>query len=446
MAWAAEAVCVRAHGGPPMAKLGKDEVVTIRVLKRRGESASRIARELGVTEGAVRYRLRREASGAKDGRQGKTFGLETLGLERAVGAWWAAEAERIGEARPPCVRDLFDYLRHEHGYGGSYKAVLRYARRRFGVPAIRTYRRIETPPGVQSQSDWAERTADVGDEGGPTKLYAFVMVLSHSRRSAVVWCRSQDQLSWHQAHTEAYRRLGGVAPVNRIDNLKTGVARGAGAWGKINESYRIYARQMRFHVDPHQAYRPEQKGKVERKVQALDRLGLSGKRFEGLAARQAWTDAKLAADDERRLCPATGKTVAESWREERPHLQALPATLPDPFDLVRTPTVAKDCTVRIEGRVYGVPFRFAGTRVEVRGTAREIQICDPATGELVARYPRGTAARIQIDEACYRGKATLRVLPPPPLGKMARKILEIAELPVEARPIDVYAALAGVAR
>ena len=51
-----------------------------------------------------------------------------------------------------------------------------------------------------------------------------------------------------------------------------------------------------------------------------------------------------------------------------------------------------------------------------------------------------------IDPACYDGPGTAQVLPPKPLGRMARKLQEIAELPVERRPVDLYAALAEVAR
>jgi hypothetical protein len=39
-------------------------------------------------------------------------------------------------------------------YHGSYQGVLRYVRARFGRPRIRTYRRVETVPGSQCQSDW----------------------------------------------------------------------------------------------------------------------------------------------------------------------------------------------------------------------------------------------------------------------------------------------------
>ena len=47
--------------------------------------------------------------------------------------------------------------------------------------------------------------------------------------------------------------------------------------------------------------------------------------------------------------------------------------------------------------------------------------------------------------SCYEGKATDRVLPPRPLGRMGRKLQEIYEQPVAQRPIDLYAALAEVA-
>ncbi|RUL85958.1 hypothetical protein TsocGM_17480 [Tautonia sociabilis] len=148
----------------------------------------------------------------------------------------------------------------------------------------------------------------------------------------------------------------------------------------------------------------------------------------------------------RRICPATGRTVAESWEAERPALRPLPALLPEPFDTVRTATVHKDCTVRFEGRGYVVPFAYVGCRVEVRGCSGTVQVLDPQTAAVLVSYPRHTAERVLIDPACYEGRGTDRVLPPKPLGRMARRLQEIAAMPVQSRPIDLYAALAEVAR
>ncbi len=419
--------------------------MTIEVLRQRGQSASQAARILGVTEGAVRYHRRRARDGAADGRS-KPLQVEQLGLAEVIEHWWQAQAEALGDDRPPSVQLLHDYLREEYGYSGSYKSVRKFARARYGRPPVRPFRRVETPPGAQTQSDWGEfRGVDLGGPDGPATVYCFVMVLSHSRQHAVVWSRSTDQLAWHHVHNEAYRRLGGVAAVNRIDNLKTGVARGSGAWGIINEQYRVYARSMGFHVDACEARCPEQKGKTERRVGVWKRLAVHTRAFDGLAGLQDWTDALLGDDARRRTCPATGRSVAASWEAERPALRPLPEPLPEPFDLLRTATVHKDCTVRFEGRSYVVPFAYVGRVVEVRGCSGTVQVLDPQTAAVLVAYPRHTAERLLIDPACYEGRGTDRVLPPKPLGRMARRLQEIAAMPVQARPIDLYAALAEVA-
>ncbi len=420
--------------------------MTIEVLQQHAQSQRHTARILGVSEGAVRYHLRRATGRAADGRQ-KPSRIEQLGLADAVAHWWQAQAEITGQERPPSVLLLQEFLRDEYGYNGSYKSVRKFVRARYGRPPLRPFRRVETPPGCQTQSDWGEfRGVDLGDSDGPTTIYAFVMVLSHSRKEAVVWSRSMDQLAWHHVHNEAYRRLGGVAAVNRIDNLKTGVARGCGAWGQINEQYRVYARMMGFHVDACEVRAPEQKGKTERRVGDCKNLNIQDRHFDGLAGLQSWIDADRACRAGKRICPATGLSVAASWEAEKPFLRPLPELLPEPFDTVRTAPVHKDCTVRFEGRTYIVPFIYAGRTVEVRGCSGSVQILDPQTAAMLISYPRHTQGRILIEPACYDGPGTAAVLPPKPLGRMARKLQEIAALPVERRPVDLYAALAEVAR
>jgi hypothetical protein len=51
-----------------------------------------------------------------------------------------------------------------------------------------------------------------------------------------------------------------------------------------------------------------------------------------------------------------------------------------------------------------------------------------------------------IDSSHYDGPSTQAVIAPPPLGRMGRRLEEIAQLPVANRPVDLYAALAEVAR
>ena len=419
-------------------RLRAEEVLTIQVLAEKGQANTAIARALGVTEGNVRYHVRRVAAGATDGRGPKPFAAESH----------AAVIEGLVErgrqaSRPVNLREMFEQLVHEHQYPHSYKSLVRFMRRKYGKPKIRTYRRVETPPGAQTQTDWGEypcvRFAD-----GWRPMHAFHMVLSHSRMPAVVWSRMENQLSWLHCHNEAYRRLGGVAAVNRIDNLKTGIARGAGAWGIINPAYQSYACAVGFHVDACEARAANAKGKVEAKVR-LGRLCLDPREqvFETEEELQSWTDARVKRWATRAICPATGLSVQESWENELARLPVLPL-LPEPFDVALTRTVHLDCKVNFEGRQYAVPFELVNQQVEVRGCASTVQVL--ARGKMIRQYPRHTAERILIDPKCYEGPETADVLPPRPLGRMGRRLQEIMDLPVEKRPLDLYRALAEVAR
>ena len=168
-------------------RLSREEKVTIEVLAEKGQNHCQIARTLGVTEGTVRYHLRRVGEGRQDGRRNKPFQVQA----------WAEVIEHWveghqGSTRPMNVRALHEHLVYEWGYEGSYRSVLRYVRRRYGYPQVRTYRRVETPPGAQCQTDWVEfPRLDVGE--GPEPLSALVMVLSHSRMLAIVWSSTKDQ-------------------------------------------------------------------------------------------------------------------------------------------------------------------------------------------------------------------------------------------------------------
>ena len=229
-----------------------------------------------------------------------------------------------------------------------------------------------------------------------------------------------------------------------MDNVKTAVARGAGPWGELTPSYRRYAKAVRFHIDACLPRCPEHKGKVERNI-------LDHQRSSDVCNRhwQSWGHLQEHANvmdrhlAQRRICPATGTAVIEAWHQELCYLSAVPL-LPEPFDLVATRRVQSDCTVGFESRRYSVPFELLDRMVEVRGCARVVQVVHE--GCVVAEHPRHTPERILIDPAHYQGEATDKVLPPMPLGRMGRRLQEISSMSPQQRPVDLYAALAEVAR
>lgn len=407
------------------------------VLLEQGHTQSAVARLLGVSEGTVRYHRKRMKGAALDGR--RTQVPKAAAFSAAIEAWRSQQTEgRINLAL------LHDWLCREHGYTGSLKSVQRYWKRTYPAPKIRSRRRVETPPGAQAQVDWVEFPGvTLGREA--VDLVALIVTLSWSRKRAVVWARGKDMLSWQSCQIACLQRLGGVPAVLRIDNVKTAIATGSGSWGKINETYRRFATQLRFHVDACQPRHPQGKGKVER--HARDLRGIVDPReehFDTLDALQAATDNRLEDRFRNLICPVTGTTIAEAWERERRLLTPLPATLPEPFDIVVYRPVGIDCTVNFEGRRYSVPFRFVGQQVEVRGHAGRVQMLKDMA--VIADHARGTAALLVRDEAHYEGENTDRVLAPMPLGRMGRSLQEIAASGVQHRSLELYARLAEVAR
>lgn len=419
-----------------MAGIDLETRMTIKTLAAKGASCAEMGRLLGLPESNVRYHLRRIRGEAVDGRSLQP--RRAAKVAEAIEHWMGCQAEA-----PRNLAALHDWLVAEHEYGGSLRSVQRFVAERYGAPPRRARRRVETPPGAQAQLDWAIFPGVVVD-GRPRELSALLLSLSFSRWCAMWWSERRTQLAWLAGHNELLRRVGGVPAVIRIDNDAAAVAHGAGPWGTLSEPYRRYALTVRFHVDLCLPREPRAKGKIERRVRASrQRIDPTRERWRDLAELQSFTDEAMLADAHRRLCPATGGSVQQAYESERTALGELPS-LPEPFDAVATRLVSTDALVAFEGRQYSVPFGLLGQRVEVRGVAGRVQIVHGR--QVVAEHERHTAARLLIATAHYDGPSTERVSAPPPLGRMGRRLQELAAMPVAQRPIDLYEALAGVAR
>ncbi len=423
-----------------MGRLGPEAIVCAQVLQERGRSVRSIAADLGVDESTVRYRLQRLRAQIPDGRRGKAEVCHAHDV--VIELWMRRQAAMPG--RPEGVRVLYDLLVCEHGFTGTYKSVLRYVRRRMPAPPMRPVRRVETRPGLQAQVDWVQSRPLIVEElsDRPVQLQAFVMTLSHSRMWAVVWSIRQDLLAWLECHNRALTWLGGVPASIRIDNLKTGVAQGAGAWAVLHPGYASYARQLGFIIDPCRVRTPQDKGKVERRGHDVKHLLVrEGERFASVAALQAASGQRIDEHAHRLICPVTGGTIHAAWRAEQAVLTPLPMTLPQPFDVQVHRRVGRDSLVAFEGRQYSVPYGHAGGFVEVRGCAGTVEIY--RRGDRVACFPRHTACRLLVDQSHYDGVSDAPVIAPAPLGRLARRLVlprswELPQLTAPAAGLERY--------
>ncbi len=421
-----------------MGQLSRNEIGAIQALAQHQVGRRETARLLDVDESTVRYHLRRATNGHEDGRKKQP---EACGAyAEFISEWLAGErtrAEELGSERPPNLKALYEDLVTQKQYSGSYKAVVRYVRRRTAPVKVRPHRRVEVRPGSQAQVDWTPVPLEIAELDGLIVLQAFVLVLSFSRMWTVVWKRGQDMLNWLDAHNQAFLDVEGVPLTVRHDNTKTAVAQGAGSRGKIHPVYASYAHQLGFLTDACEAYCAERKGKVERRARDLQRLQVRhGEAFASLEHLSAACRERRLARAQSLVNPLTGRSIYDSWRQEVPTLKTLPASLPTPFDTTVRREVDASSLVCFEGRQYQVPFLQTGRIVEVRGCAEAVEIYSGR--DLVATYPRRTDCRILLDQRLYDGEGDERVARPVPLGKVGREIALERSWEAPVRSLDTY--------
>ncbi len=114
--------------------------ITIKTLASKGLAKRAIARQLSLSEGTVRYHLRRIAAQVSDRRARQV--RRAAAHREAIAHWMSAQGEGALN-----VAALHEWLMREHGYVGSLRSVQRFVAEEYPPPPIRARRRIETPAG-----------------------------------------------------------------------------------------------------------------------------------------------------------------------------------------------------------------------------------------------------------------------------------------------------------
>jgi transposase len=179
--------------------------------------------------------------------------------------------EYIGEHLPVnTVATIHQRLRDEQGLGASYTSLRRYVRLEFAREAALaqvTVLKDDPPPGEEAQLDYEYLGQWLDPRMGKRqRVWAFVMVLSHSRH---LFCYPVLRLTvWAfiEAHLAAFRFFGGVPRRLVCDNLASGVLRPDLCDPRLNRSYRELAVHYDCLIDPARVSHPKDKPRVERPV------------------------------------------------------------------------------------------------------------------------------------------------------------------------------------
>jgi len=204
----------------------------------------------------------------------------------------------------------------------------------------------------------------------------FVATLGASDYTYAEITRTQNSDDWISSHVRALAFFGGVPEVIVPDNLKAGVTHASRYEPELNRSYQEFAQHYDVAVIPTRVRKPRDKALVEVHVQIVERRILAPLRnrvfFSVPEANEAIWD--LLHDLNRQpFQKRPGSRHSEFEALDQPLLRPLPA---QPLELStwKQTTVGLDYHVSVLGHAYSVPHTHAKSRVDVRITARLIEV------------------------------------------------------------------------
>jgi transposase len=326
-----------------------------------GMSNSELARRLGVSEGTIRYRLKRIRSGAKDRRSQRKSSISLF--SDLIDTWVKENGEK---RRRSTMKSFYGTLVNYHGCRSSYDAFRRYIRKHHPeLLAKGVCIRTETPPGQLGLVDWKESIpVRLGRWENLVSVNFLMVELGFSRKPVVVVSERRDQAAFERCHAQAFEKLGGVPAWVRPDCVSTAVVKWQGRRSTLTESYRRFLGAYDVMVFPSRPGTPEDKGKVEKRIQDLfGRLDITNRVFTDLVDLQKAIDREIETLELEWRSGATGLSVAKSFDYERSYLKPLPANRPQVPEREQKATVRRDGTAFFMGNYYQVPQRLVGKQV-----------------------------------------------------------------------------------
>jgi len=219
----------------------------------------------------------------------------------------------------------------------------------------------------------------------------FVAVLGASSFSYAEATWTQSLPDWIAAHVRALEAIGGVPRLLVPDNPKVAIIKACFYDPQVQRTYAAFAEHYDIGILPARPRKPRDKAKVESCVLIVERylLGrLRHRSFYSLAELNQAIQEMLADINGRRPLRRLGVTRQQLFEElDRPALKRLPAEL-YVYAEWRVRRAGLDYHVEIDDHYYSVPYRFAKDELEVRLTARTVEVF--RKGERIAAHMRNS--------------------------------------------------------
>ncbi len=398
-----------------------------------------LERMLPLTRQQLRRLQKNDFKLAPNGNSGKTKATKISSFSELINTAYLAKGIKNSSV-------IFDAIRRQ-GYKGGQTAIKDYIAKHLDlVPAPRVLaastpnrgRRYTTGPGEMFQMDWG--FLDASDDFGNTwRCACFAMVCHHCGLRYVEFFPSAKQENLFIGMLHAFMVMG-VPQTVLTDNMTSVVTRrlsdGTPVW---NKEYEAFQNLVGFKTRLCKVAHPFTKGAVERLILYVKQNFIVGKTFTNI------TDLNNAA---RAWCYEKNNTITRSRdvvpMEEHFKHETLSA-LPDinkliPY-LAPARTISYDGYVSYESRTYGVPLRYAGSKVRVNRTGDVLKILALDTYEELythqvtwSKKPNDCIGQWSVEpEEHPTQKVTAKVtfVPPRDTGKRFERFSILKEGPID---------------
>ncbi len=260
--------------------------------------------------------------------------------------------------------------------------------------------------------DFAGQTIPITDPltGEVWQAQLFVAVLGASNHTYAEALPSQELPHWLGAHVRAFECWGGAPAILVPDNLRSGVTKAHRYEPILNASYAEMAAHYGTAVIPARPKKPRDKAKAEQGVLLAERWVLAALRnrtFFSLAEANRAIRERVTWLNARPFKKLAGSRASLFAEIDKPALRPLPA-VPYEYATWKAAKVSIDYHVDVERHYYSVPYQLVGERVDVRASARTIEVF--ARGRRVASHLRSAAVGRHTTETAHMPESHRRHL------------------------------------
>lgn len=204
----------------------------------------------------------------------------------------------------------------------------------------------------------------------------FVATLGASNYTYVEASWTQGLSDWVGSHVRAFKFLGGIPKILVPDNLRSGVSKAHRYEPDLNPTYQDMAQHYDIAVIPTRVRSPKDKAKVEEAVKHVENrilARLRNRKFFNLYELNQAIKPLLEEMNRQPFQKLPGSRLSQFENLEKSLLRPLPANHYE-FAEWKKAKLGIDYHIALDGCYYSVPFTYAKKILDVRYTARIVEV------------------------------------------------------------------------